>query len=105
MGTMARRLTIVAVTLLATAAAAGACARPDGPDEEAAAPPAAADPGPLGADTVAIRVAEIGGFVAAIEYHSRLPLVSVYGDGRVITKGPVPTIYPGPALPNIQQRK
>ena len=32
----------------------------------------------------------------------RLPLVSVYADGRVISEGPVAAIYPGPALPNLQ---
>ncbi|GAA4712964.1 hypothetical protein Prum_058090 [Phytohabitans rumicis] len=35
----------------------------------------------------------------------RFPVVSVYGDGRVITEGPVVAIYPGPALPNIQVRR
>jgi hypothetical protein len=30
-----------------------------------------------------------------------LPVVSVYGDGRVITQGPVVSMYPWPALPNV----
>jgi hypothetical protein len=98
MGTMAGRLTIVAVTLMLTGGAA--CARPD----EAGAPPPA-DPGPLDADTVAIRVDYTGGFVPVTLIPSRLPLVSVYGDGRVITEGPVAAIHPGPALPNVLQRK
>jgi hypothetical protein len=80
--------------------AGAACARP----EEAAAPPPV-DPGPIDADTVAIRVDHTGGYVPVTYIASRLPLVSVYGDGRVITEGPVPAIHPGPALPNVQQRR
>jgi hypothetical protein len=88
--------TAVALLLLATA-----CGGQVGNVES---PPAG--PGPaLDADTVAIRVDHIGGFVPAVMISSRLPLVSVYGDGRVITEGPVPAIYPGPALPNVQQQR
>jgi len=54
---------------------------------------------------VAIRVDYTGGFTGAIMISSRLPAVTVYGDGRVITQGPVPAIYPAPALPNVQQRR
>jgi hypothetical protein len=32
-------------------------------------------------------------------------MVSVYGDGRVISEGPVAAIWPGPALPNVQVRR
>ena len=35
---------------------------------------------------------------------SRAPLLLVTGDGRVITEGPVPAIYPGPLLPNLVER-
>jgi hypothetical protein len=34
----------------------------------------------------------------------RLPIVVVYADGRVITQRPVPAIYPGPLMPNLQER-
>ena len=34
---------------------------------------------------------------------SRLPIMSVYADGRVLSDGPVEAIYPGPALPNVQE--
>jgi hypothetical protein len=34
----------------------------------------------------------------------RLPIVVVHADGRVITQGPVPAIYPGPLMPNLQER-
>ncbi|NYJ04415.1 hypothetical protein [Petropleomorpha daqingensis] len=53
-------------------------------------------------DQLVLRVAYTGGFVTPQMLISRLPLVSVYGDGRVLTEGPTPAIYPGPALPNVQ---
>jgi hypothetical protein len=97
MRTTAGRLAIVASTLLLAGAA---CAQPD-----AAGTPPPVDPGPYDADTVAIRVDYTGGYVHVAYISSRLPVVSVYGDGRVITEGPVPAIHPGPALPNVQQRR
>ena len=54
------------------------------------------------ADQLVVRVESVGGFVPAEQNLGRLPSVSVYADGRVITQGPVPMIYPGPALPNLQ---
>jgi hypothetical protein len=57
---------------------------------------------PLPADTVALRVSYTGGFVPPTMLLSRAPTLTVYGDGRVFTEGPVIAIYPGPALPNIQ---
>jgi hypothetical protein len=53
-------------------------------------------------DQLVLRVAYTGGFVTPQVVVSRLPLVSVYGDGRVLSEGPTPAIYPGPALPNLQ---
>jgi len=67
-----------------------------------------ADGGPVGgldADAVAIRVDHTGGFVPPETIPSRLPVITIYGDGRVLTQGPVPAIYPGPALPNLQQAR
>ncbi len=80
-----------------------ACARDTGgvsaaPAEAAgdAVAPAAAD------DGLVIRVKHEGGFVPADRLVGRIPQISVYGDGRVITEGPQIAIYPGPALPNLQ---
>ena len=56
---------------------------------------------PSGDDLIA-RVESSGGFVPAEQTVGTLPTISVYADGRVITQGPVPKIYPGPALPNLQ---
>ncbi|WP_432835388.1 hypothetical protein [Dactylosporangium sp. CA-092794] len=49
-----------------------------------------------------LQVRSSGGFVPVELTVTALPELSVYGDGRVITTGPVPAIYPGPALPNVQ---
>ena len=75
----------------------GACAQPGGGGD-------GGSPGsyPYTPDDLVLRVAFTGGFVAPQATVSRLPLVSVYGDGRVLTEGPVEAIYPGPALPNVQ---
>ena len=55
-------------------------------------------------DALVIRVQYVDGFVP-VEYNaSQLPLLSVYADGRVLTQGAQPAIYPGPALPNIEER-
>jgi hypothetical protein len=52
-----------------------------------------------------LRVEHTGGFAPPSVLHSRLPIVSVYADGRMISEGPVIAIYPGPALPNLQVRE
>jgi hypothetical protein len=57
---------------------------------------------PDDAGGLVLRVEYTGGFTTAAATVARLPVVSVYADGRMITQGPVPAIYPGPALPNLQ---
>jgi hypothetical protein len=79
----------------------GACARVDGAGApgESASPsdaPVTADP-----DALMLRVERAGGLMAPDQQIGRVPVVSVYGDGRVITHGPQPAMYPGPALPNL----
>ncbi|GAB3362250.1 hypothetical protein [Modestobacter lapidis] len=77
----------------------GACAAQDA----GGSPPDAVTPGLPGApDELVLQVSYTGGFVTPEMLAARLPLVSVYADGRVITEGPVPAIYPGPAWPNVQ---
>jgi hypothetical protein len=58
---------------------------------------------PTGADELVLRVEVTGGFVPPQVTLSELPQFSLYGDGRVITTGPVIEIYPAPALPNLRQ--
>lgn len=54
------------------------------------------------AEGLVIEVAHTGGFVTPEMLASRLPLVSVHADGRVITQGPRIEIFPPPALPALQ---
>jgi hypothetical protein len=83
-------------SLLAVALALSACAGGGG---DTAAPPSPAAPLPSG---LVLQVAAVGGFSTPEELASRLPVVSVYGDGRVLTQGPQIEIWPSPALPNVQ---
>ncbi|BAL90431.1 hypothetical protein AMIS_52110 [Actinoplanes missouriensis 431] len=85
----------------------GACARPGAAGEAGAPGPVTGSPVTESAavpadDAVVLRVHHRGGFVPPQFLVGRLPLVSVYADGRVITEGPTTLIYPGPALPNLQ---
>jgi hypothetical protein len=85
----------------------GACARATPAGTPAAGSPAGTPEsttakGP-GADDLVLRTETYGGFVAPDLVLGRFPQISVYGDGRVISQGPVPAIFPGPALPNVQQ--
>lgn len=74
-----------------------ACAQDGGDGTLPAGAPAPRDP-----DAIALRVDHTGGFVTPGDSVARLPIVTVYGDGRAIVQGPQPAIYPGPALPNLQ---
>jgi len=55
--------------------------------------------------SLVVRVDVSGGFVAPETIFTNLPVVSIYGDGSVITSGPVPMIYPGPVVPNLLVRE
>lgn len=59
---------------------------------------------PVDPDKVIFRVSWEGGFVTPEMLLGRLPTVAVYADGRAITQGPVLAIYPGPFMPNLQER-
>ena len=52
-----------------------------------------------------LRVEYTGGLVSPSVTVGRLPLVSVYADGRVISEGPMIAIHPAPALPNLQEHR
>ena len=49
-----------------------------------------------------LQIVLAGGFVPMGYDFSRVPELTVYGDGRAITHGPQILIYPGPLLPNLQ---
>jgi hypothetical protein len=96
------RSTLARVTFLlsATVLAAGCAAQPGSGSEAAGSTtPQASLPDDGG---LVLQVEYVGGFMTPQANVGRLPLVSVYADGRVITEGPVAAIYPGPALPNLQ---
>lgn len=67
-------------------------------------PPPSSSPDPVDTNTPVFRVRWEGGFVTPEMLLGRLPIVVVYADARVITQGPVPAIYPGPLMPNLQER-
>jgi hypothetical protein len=94
-----RRFPVVASAALALIALS-ACARTDANGAPAGDAPSSSAPD-SGGDLV-LRMTSEGGFVPAERIVGRIPEVSVYADGRVITEGPVPAIYPGPAMPNLQ---
>ena len=52
-------------------------------------------------DELVLRVAYTGGFTSPTELATRVPVLSVYGDGRVVTAGPQIDIYPARTLPNV----
>jgi hypothetical protein len=97
------RAAVRTVAVLGAALAAAGCAGPAG---GTAGGPSAATPSPPGVvlpggDELVLQVAHVGGYVSETTTAARLPLVSVHGDGRVISEGPVAAVWPGPALPNV----
>jgi hypothetical protein len=90
--------TAASLLLLTTGCAGTGTGGPSGPSSAPAAP---AEPG----EAPVLRVENVGGFVDPAAAAVRVPSVSIYADGRVITPGPVLMIYPGPALPNIQVQR
>jgi hypothetical protein len=58
---------------------------------------------PAEATEVVLRVVTRGGFAAESRQAAQLPQLSVFGDGRVIIRGPTTLEFPGPALPNLQE--
>jgi hypothetical protein len=53
---------------------------------------------PTGTDDVVLRFGYEGGFVAPDSLFSRAPALLITGDGRALTTGAVPAIFPGPLL-------
>lgn len=96
-----RRIPLVATTALALIALS-ACARTDANGGGAAPAPSGGGVSGTPGGELVLRMTQEGGFVPAERIVGRIPEVSVYADGRVITEGPVPAIYPGPAMPNLQ---
>lgn len=90
---LARPAALLAVAVMVAACVGGAGAAGPTPSPE-----------PEDPDKVIFRVSWDGGFVTPEMLLGRLPVIAVYADGRVITLGPVPAIYPGPFMPNLQEQ-
>jgi len=59
---------------------------------------------PTGPHDLILRIDLVGGFIAPQAQLRRVPVLALYGDGRLVAPGPQIEIYPGPALPNLQVR-
>jgi hypothetical protein len=99
-------LIAAAVPLILLAGCARTAADGTGAGDGASAGPASGGPestsaASTGANDLVLRSESYGGFVPPAQVLGKLPGISVYGDGRVISEGPIPAIYPGPALPNV----
>jgi hypothetical protein len=95
----ALRPTVAVAVLLGTASCGSGAA---GGVTGATSSPTASTVVPAAAEGLVLRVEYTGGFLTPPMLAGRLPIVSVYADGRMITEGPVAAIYPGPALPDVQ---
>ncbi len=58
-----------------------------------------------GGSALVVRMSSAGGFVPREFVLSSVPAFTLLGDGRVIVAGPQPAIFPGPALPNLMERR
>lgn len=88
-------LLLASLSLVACVGSAGAA----GPT-----PAPSVTPDPVNPNTPIFRVRFEGGFVTPEMLLGRMPIVTVYADGRVITEGPVLAIYPGPLMPNMLEQ-
>ena len=91
---MRRPLLLAGCTILAGCALLAGCAAKPAPG-----PTVTREFGPR---ELVLRIDVVPGMLPAATMFTRLPTVSVYGDGRVLTPAPTPAIYPGPALPTLQ---
>src|SRR3954465_7746979 len=68
----------------------GACAqRAGGATGATGAPTSPSPPPPAAPDALGLRMQRVGGFLPIGVTEASLPEVSIYGDGRAITAGPV----------------
>jgi hypothetical protein len=91
---LARPAALLMVAIIATACVGTVGAAPTGSPSDKPADP----------NQVVFRVSWDGGFVTPETLLGRLPIIVVYADGRVVTQGPQLLIYPGPLMPNLQER-
>jgi hypothetical protein len=104
------RLKLFGATVLSLGILAGACANAstgDGPGDGGTGSGSGdtGTPSPIGSDQLVLRIEQVGGFVAVDYNLTRMPMVSLYSDGLVVTPGAQIEIYPGPALPALSQQR
>ncbi len=61
-------------------------------------------PGPSASGALLLRVVSQGGLLAPGAMRVQIPLLSVYADGRIMSAGAVPAIYPGPLMATVVYR-
>ncbi len=83
---------------------------PSAPPTQSAQPSPSASPSPTpepsgsaipDPNLAIVRIADVGGFVPPQMTLNRYPVAVLYADGRLITQGAQPDIYPGAALPSL----
>jgi hypothetical protein len=108
------RLKLFGATVLSLGLLAGACANASGdsPGDGGTGGTGSTGPTgstgtttPTGSDPVVLRIEQGGGFVPVQYNLTRMPMLTLYGDGLYISPGPQIEIYPGPALPALAQQR
>jgi hypothetical protein len=102
-------LSRIAALVAAAGLVVGACtasAATSAPSTGPSVPPTAspvASPSASGSSLI-LRVALEGGFISPGALRARLPTISAYADGTIITEGMTPAIYPGALVPTLVYR-
>jgi hypothetical protein len=99
-----RRLLAATLAVLPAIAVLAGCARDEAIDAGGDDSGQDAFEHPTGASDAIVRIEQGGGFVPEGYDFATPPQLVITGDGRVIQPGPVPAIYPGPALTPLLQR-
>jgi hypothetical protein len=94
---MRKLISILGIGLLAVACTAGSSTGSPGPTTQASYKVATAS------DQLLLRIESGGGLVPPNFLLTNIPLFALYGDGRVISKGPTDSTFPSPLLPNLHQ--
>lgn len=102
----ARLIPILAVIGLLAGACTSAGSTPDvspssPPSTPAASPSPGGSPVASAPDALILRVTYEGGLLAPNARRAEIPFLSVFADGRIMTAGAVPAIYPGPLMPTV----
>lgn len=94
---------VAVISVACTAAGASPSPAPSDGADPSSSPVASGTGYSDGKTDLVLRLRYVGGFAPQSARFLDLPSISVYGDGTVIVPGPQVLIYPGPAMPNLQQ--